>query len=74
MAEKLFVTREVFAKSRKAIRAAKCCKAPLSVSLTGQFLLQDAVCSFANWLRCQHKLSQGAGVHLRDQCIRNHIY
>ena len=39
MAEEVFVAREIFAKPRKSVSAAKCRKAPLSTSLTGQFLL-----------------------------------
>jgi len=39
MTEKPFVAREFFTKPRKAVRAAKCGKAPLSVSLKGQFFL-----------------------------------
>lgn len=50
MAEEAFVAREIFAKPRKAVSAAKCRKAPLSTSLTGQFLLQNVVCPFANGL------------------------
>ena len=52
MTEKSFVTREVFTKPRKAVCAAKCGKAPLPISFTGQFLLQNSVCPFTNWLRC----------------------
>jgi hypothetical protein len=74
MAEEVFVVREIFAKPRKSVSAAKCRKTPLSLSLTGQFLLQNTVCPFANGLGCQHKLSQSTGVHVRNQGVCNHIY
>jgi len=74
MAEEVFVAREIFAKPRKSVSAAKCRKAPLSTSLTGQFLLQNVVCPFANGLRCQHKLSQSTAIHSRNQRVCNHIY
>ena len=73
MAEKVFVARAVFAKPRKAIRAAKCRKAPILTGLSGQFLLQNVVCPFANGLRSQHKISQSTAVHSRNQHVRNHI-
>lgn len=50
--KKPFVMRKVFAEPCKAICAAKCGKAPFPISFAGQFLLQNAVCPFSNWLRC----------------------
>lgn len=72
--KKPFVTREISSKPCKAVCAAKGGEAPLPISLAGKFLLQNAVCPFANWLRRQHKLSQGATVHVRNQRIRGHFY
>ena len=71
--EKTFMTRETFAKPCKAICAAKGGEAPLPIRLTRQFLLQNAVCPFANWLRRQHELRQGAAVHVRNQRVRHYI-
>ena len=74
VAEKVFVMRETLAKPRKAVCAAKGCKAPLPISLIRQFLLQNAVRPFANGLRYQHELRQSAAVHLRNQHVRKQIY
>ena len=74
VAEKAFVTRESFAKPCEAVCAAKGCKAPFSISLTDLFLLHNAVCPFADWLRYQHELNQSAVVHLRNQHVRNRVY
>jgi len=48
MAEEVLVTRESIAKPRKAVCAAKNCKAPFSISLTDPFLLLNAVCQVAS--------------------------
>ena len=74
VAEEVFVMRESFAKPRKAVCAAKGCKAPFPISLTDLFLLHNAVCPFADWLRYQHKIRQSAAVHLRNQHVRKHVY
>lgn len=74
VAEEAFMARKLFAEPCKAVSTAKRGKAPFSISLAGQFLLQNTVCPFANWLRCQHEFSQSAAVHLRNERVCNHFY